>query len=110
MPSQPECPHRHPQTRTNYAVNTGPTPSPPIPPLENIVVSGNVPLELVDLAGGSSANVDTFEEEFLRSLPTHVDGNDSGILDDDGLTDTTNKTPPSLRDYSTMVSMKHHQM
>ena len=46
----------------------------------------------MDLAGGSSADVDTFEEEFLRSLPTHVDGNDSGILDDDGLTDTTNKT------------------
>ena len=52
---------------------------------------------MVDLAGESSTDVDTFEEEFLRSLPTHVDGNDSGILDDDGLTDTTNKTPTLSR-------------
>ena len=57
-----------------------------------------MPLELADLAGGSSADVDTFEDEFLRSLPTHVDSDDSKILDGDGLLDTTNQTPtPSRR-------------
>ena len=53
---------------------------------------------MADLAGGLSTNVDTFEDEFLRLLPTHVDGDDSGILDGDGLLDTTNQTPtPSRR-------------
>ena len=84
MPSQPQWPHLYPQTRT---------PPPPLPPqlhpLGNIVGSNNV---------GSSADVDTFEDEFLRSLPTHVDSDDSKILDGDGLLDTTNQTPtPSRR-------------
>ncbi len=56
-----------------------------------------MPLELADLAGGSSANVDTFKDEFLRLLPTHVDGDDSGILNGDGLLDTTNQTPTPSR-------------
>ncbi len=56
-----------------------------------------MPLELADLAGGSSADVDTFEEDFLRSLQTHIDCDDSGIIDDDGLVDTTNKTPTLSR-------------
>ena len=59
------------------------TPPPPLPPqlhlLDNIVGSSNVPLELADLAGGSSADVDTFKDEFLGSLPTHVDSDDSKI-------------------------------
>jgi len=56
-----------------------------------------VPLELADLAGGSSANVDTFEDEFYRSLPTHADSDDSKILDGDGLLDATNQTPTPSR-------------
>ena len=77
------------------------TPPPPLPPqlhpLRNIVGSNNVPLELADLAGGPSADIDTFEDEFLRLLPTHVDSDDSKILDGDGLLDTTNQTPTPSR-------------
>ncbi len=56
-----------------------------------------MPLELVGLAGGSSTDVDTFKNEFLRSLPTHVNGDDSEILNGDGLLDTTNQTPTPFR-------------
>ncbi len=52
-----------------------------------------MPLELADLAGGLSGGIETVVEYFLWSLPTHVDGDDSGILDDNGLVDTTNNTP-----------------
>jgi len=46
---------------------------------------------------GSSADIDTFEDEFLRLLPTHVDSDDSKILNGDGLLDTTNQTPTKSR-------------
>jgi hypothetical protein len=68
-------------------------PPPPMPPLGNIQGTGNVPVELPNLAGGASGNDDMFEEDFLRSLPSYVDGNDGGILDDVGLADPTNHSP-----------------
>jgi hypothetical protein len=52
-----------------------------------------VPVELPNSAGGASGNDDTFEEDFLRSLLSYVDGDDGGILDDVGLADPTNHSP-----------------
>ncbi|MFM6174890.1 MAG: SAP domain-containing protein [Sphaerospermopsis kisseleviana] len=79
--------------------STPPQPLPPdLPPLGNIAGSDNLPLELAHLVKGSSANIDTFEDEFLRSLPTHVDSDDSEILDGNGVLATINQTPnPSRR-------------
>ncbi len=57
-----------------------PQPLPPaMPPLGNIQGSGNVLVELPNLAGGAIGNIDTFEEDFLRSLPSYINGNDGGI-------------------------------
>ena len=68
-------------------------PPPPMPPLGNIQGTGNVPVELPDSAGGASSNDDTFEEDFLRSLPSYVDDDNGGILDDGGLADPTDNSP-----------------
>ncbi len=56
-----------------------------------------MPEELPNSAGGAIGNDDTFEEDFLRSLPSYVDGNNGGILDDVGLADPTNHSPPLNR-------------
>ena len=52
-----------------------------------------MPVELPDSAGGASSNDDTFEEDFLRSLPSYVDDDNGGILDDGGLADPTDNSP-----------------
>jgi hypothetical protein len=64
-----------------------------MPPLGNIQGTGNVPVELPNSAGGASGNDDTFKEDFLRSLPSYVDGDNGGILDDVSLADPTNHSP-----------------
>jgi hypothetical protein len=48
---------------------------------------------LPDSAGGASSNDDKFEEDFLRSLPSYVDDDNGGILDDGGLADPTDNSP-----------------
>ncbi len=57
-------------------------PPPPMPPLGNIQKSNNVASDFLDSAQGGSGSVDTFVDEFIASLPMHVEGGDSRLLDE----------------------------
>ena len=66
-----------------------------------------MPVELPNLAGGASGNIDTFEEDFLWSLPSYIDGDNGGITDDLGLVDPTNHSPALNRSPLRMILWKH---
>jgi hypothetical protein len=68
-------------------------PPPPLPPLGNIHGSGNVASEFPNSAQGESSINDTYINEFIASLPTHIEGGDGGILDEFGLVDCTDHSP-----------------
>ena len=71
-------------------------PGPPLPALPtfgNIQGSGNVALEFPNSAQGGSSIDDSYIDEFIASLPMHVEGGDGGILDEFGFTDCNDHSP-----------------
>ena len=68
-------PSRHKITRS-----TPPASRPPeLPPVGNIEGSGNVASECPDSDQGGSGDVDAFVDDFLASLPTHVEGGEGKV-------------------------------
>jgi len=64
-----------------------------LPPVGNIEGSGNVASECPDSDKGGSGDVDAFVDDFLASLPTHVEGGEGGLLNEFGLADDTDHSP-----------------
>jgi hypothetical protein len=76
-----------------------PTPQLPglIPPVGDGSGTGTHVSEVENSCGEQSVDVNIFVNEFLSSLPTYYDGEDSDVLAKDGRHDTTDTTPTLRR-------------